>query len=342
MINKVFKKFVLLLGFFSFVTLLAFGQDQEIEKFIGTWMSDGRVEFTIKAQGEFIALEAPASPKVTTEFKNVQVKDGKLTFEKIFSRKDGTPSPYGDHYYFEIREDSDGIMMQRLSSTPSFEQASDHVLVKESDYPSLPNIEEIKKSKLQNASKQDNAINIMEVVLFLNANQSNNGYATFKADHDKKNLRYFDKNGKVFEESYIDENNDIVTKKYDQNGNVISESKITQAFIEESINNESDYDRETKRVAKVALNKLAIAAENYKATHAGLYPNDARELQEKTPDLEKDYCNEGMKFYKIICEFRGDGYTLTARPRYFDMNPGNLTYRMTTGKVLEEIDPGKR
>jgi hypothetical protein len=74
----------------------------------------------------------------------------------------------------------------------------------------------------------------------------------------------------------------------------------------------------------------------------GKYPTDVMELLGKTSDLPRDYCDEGMEQYKFSCEFRADGYTLTATPRFFKDNPGNLTYRMITGKVLEEIDPGKQ
>lgn len=51
--------------------------------------------------------------------------------------------------------------------------------------------------------------NIMEIILFLNANQANNGSASFKADRDKKTLEYFDQDGQLMEKSYINENNDI-------------------------------------------------------------------------------------------------------------------------------------
>ncbi len=74
------------------------------------------------------------------------------------------------------------------------------------------------------------APNIMEVILFLSVNQDDNG-AGFKVDHGKKMITYFDEEGRVIEESYLDEHNNIISKKYDQEGKIISEMKITEASV---------------------------------------------------------------------------------------------------------------
>jgi hypothetical protein len=214
-------KKMLLFCFFFFLTPVVFGGNPEVEKFFGIWISDGRVQFIAKAQGDSIALEAPVTRGWITEFKDVQVKDGTLTFKKISTRKDGNPSPYGP-YYYKIREDADGIMWMWLSSKPSLENTSKILLVKlRNDIPETtspaPRRSAFGKAgddgKLLNkAAHSKDDVNIMEVILFLNANQARNGSASFKADREKKALQYFDAEGRIMEESYIDENNDIITK----------------------------------------------------------------------------------------------------------------------------------
>ena len=103
----------------------------------------------------------------------------------------------------------------------------------------------------------------MEVLLFLNANQANNGSASFKGDHDKKTLEYFDHDGRLMQKSYINENNDIVTQDYDQDGKIISESKITEASILAQ-NKEWKDDHKNKEVPRLTskFSILAKAAEH--------------------------------------------------------------------------------
>ena len=129
-LNVKFPTKIFILGLFLFNTQIGFGQNPEIQKFIGTWMRDGRVVLIIKAQGDILALESPTSAKSEIQFNNVQVKNGKLTFEKNFTKKDGSIG----RYYFEMSEDPDGIMMDQLSSTPSFEKATAQTLIKLENY----------------------------------------------------------------------------------------------------------------------------------------------------------------------------------------------------------------
>ncbi|GEM_PF-3993489 len=44
----------------------------------------------------------------------------------------------------------------------------------------------------------------------------------------KSVVKFFDKDGKLIEERYADENKDVVLKKYNENGEVISEDKMTE------------------------------------------------------------------------------------------------------------------
>ena len=83
----------------------------------------------------------------------------------------------------------------------------------------------------QSPSGSETKPNVMEVMLFLSANALPEGAASSKADHDKKILQYFDKDGQLVKESYLDQNNAIVTKKYDKAGKVISEIKLTEKEV---------------------------------------------------------------------------------------------------------------
>lgn len=188
----------------------------------------------------------------------------------------------------------------------------------------------------QNATSPKKS-NIMEVILFLNANQSNNGSASFKADHDKKTLEYFDQDGRLMEKSWINESNDIVSQKYDKNGKVISESKITEASIL-AMNKKTEDDHKSKEVPGLMskLSVMAKAAEHYAADHEGLFPQKMTDLVTTNPPyLTECFCDDRNPTYQIVCDVNETGYTFKAN----SMWPHLESYIMTNGEKLETVPP---
>ena len=69
-LNAKFLGKVWILVFFLFNTRIGFGQNPEVEEFIGTWMRDGRVVLIVKAQENFLVLESPSSAQSEMKFDN--------------------------------------------------------------------------------------------------------------------------------------------------------------------------------------------------------------------------------------------------------------------------------
>lgn len=182
-------------------------------------------------------------------------------------------------------------------------------------------------------------LNIMEVVLFLNSNQANNGSASLKADYEKKTLQYFDQEGKLMEESHIDANNDIVTKKFDPDGNVILEIKITEESILDEIK-KSQTDHKEKEVPelKSKLTILAKSAEHYAQDHDGHYPKQMQDLVNANPPyLTECFCDDQNPTYKIVCDINETGYKFKAKSLW----PHHESYLMTNGEKLETLPPDR-
>ena len=179
--------------------------------------------------------------------------------------------------------------------------------------------------------------NIMEVILFLDANQANNGSASFKADPDKKTLEYFDQDGRLMEKSWINENNDIVSKKYDKDGKIISESKITEASILAMIQKTQD-DHKNNEVPEMTskLSVMAKAAERYAHEHEGRFPQKMNDLVSVNPPyLTECFCDEKNPTYRIVCDINETGYKFKANSLW----PHLESYVMTNGEKLAMVPP---
>lgn len=191
-----------------------------------------------------------------------------------------------------------------------------------------------------NVYAQDNTAlpnkpNIMEVMLFLNANQANNGSASFKADHEKKTLQYFDKEGQLIEEAYIDGNNDIVSKKYTKDGKVISETKITyQSVIGNLQQNENDHEQKVIPELISKLSTLSKAAESYARANNGRFPKQMKDMINSNPPYLTDCpCDFQTPSYMIVCDVNEAGYKFKAN----SMWPHLESYVMSNGEKLEVI-----
>ena len=179
--------------------------------------------------------------------------------------------------------------------------------------------------------------NIMEGILFLNANQANNGSASFKADPDKNTLEYFDQDGRLMEKSWINENNDIVSQEYNKNGKVISESKITEAFILARMQElQDDYKNKEVPEMRSKLSIMARAAERYAQNHAGHFPKQMKDLVTANPPyLTKCFCDDENPTYRIVCDINETGYKFKANSLW----PHLESYVMTNGEKLATVPP---
>ncbi len=189
----------------------------------------------------------------------------------------------------------------------------------------------------QNNSAVSQKPNVMEMILFLNADQANNGSASLKADHEKKTLQYFDQDGKLMEESHIDSNNDIVTKKFDKDGKVVSEIKITEESILGRVKKTQD-DHKDKEVPELTskLSVLAKAAERYAKDHDGHFPQQMKDLVTTNPPyLTECFCDDKNPTYRIVCDVNETGYKFKANSLW----PHLESYVMTNGEKLEKIPP---
>ncbi len=179
--------------------------------------------------------------------------------------------------------------------------------------------------------------NIMEVILFLNANQANNGSASFKADHDKKTLEYFDQDGRLIEKSYINESNDIVTQKYDKEGGIISETKITEESI--LAQNKKRKDDHKNKVVPGLIAKLSVmakAAERYAKDHDGRFPQQMNELVgAQPPYLSECFCDDQTPTYRIVCDINEAGYHFKANALWSHLE----SYVMVNGEKLTTVPP---
>jgi len=191
----------------------------------------------------------------------------------------------------------------------------------------------------QESSAPENPLNIMELVLFLNANRLIDGAASFEADPETKTLRYFDEDGRLMEESYIDENNDIVNKKYDKEGQMVSEIKITEESIMGGVNDAAvRHEQVAVPEAKAILQELSDAAESYARENQGNYPREITDLTEAEPPyLDQNYCNTHPNTsYIIYCTLGAEGYEFKALS-YWSHRRSD-TYIMKTGGILERRD----
>ena len=88
--------------------------------------------------------------------------------------------------------------------------------------------------------------NIMYVVCFLNAQMSADNESSCEADKEKKAFRCFNEDGQLIRERYLDENNDCVEQKYDTEGKVISEIRLTEESIKNMLKRRNEKLREKK------------------------------------------------------------------------------------------------
>ncbi len=191
----------------------------------------------------------------------------------------------------------------------------------------------------KNETKLEEQPNIMELVLFLNANQAKNGAASFKADHEKKTLQYFDADGRLIEEAYIDANNDIVSKTYTKDGKVLKEDKLTEASILAGIDQaQADHNQKDVPQIKAILQAYSTAAENYAKAHQGTYPRKMVDLTGATPPyLNTCSCDETIEMYRIQCELHDKGYKFMAKSIW----PQYESYVISTGEKMEVKQPGE-
>ena len=191
----------------------------------------------------------------------------------------------------------------------------------------------------QNNIDASKKMNVMELILFLNANQSNNGYADIKTDYEKKTLQYFDKEGRMIEESYIDENNDIVSREFDKDGKVVFENKITEASVMAQ-QKQLQKDHEEKVVPEIIskLSVMARAAESYAKNYQGQFPKTMKELIETNIlDAADCTCDSRTPEYQVICNLNESGYTFKANAMW----PHLESYAVSPGEKLDVIKAGK-
>lgn len=177
----------------------------------------------------------------------------------------------------------------------------------------------------------------MEMVLFLNANQANNGSASFKADHENKALQYFDEDGILIEESYIDSNNNMIKKKFDKDGGVISETKITEESILDAAKNTQD-DHKKREVSELTskLSILAKTAERFVKDHDGRFPQQMKDLVAASPPyLTECFCDEENPTYRIVCDINETGYKFKANSLWSHLE----SYIITNGEKIKILPP---
>ncbi len=177
-------------------------------------------------------------------------------------------------------------------------------------------------------------LNIMEVVLFLNANMGMpEGSDRMEADREHESLRYYSKDGRLVEEHHLDEQNTIVSTTYGPDGSVKSVNRITEASIRGGVEEtQRRHDQEEGPAVREAVEKHAQAAEAYAKAHGGAYPIRMQELtQSEAPYLGKCLCDQEINMYHIICDLENGGYRFTARSLW----PQYESYVITTGDHVE-------
>lgn len=191
----------------------------------------------------------------------------------------------------------------------------------------------------QESNENQNNLNMMEIILFLNANQLPEGAESFKVDKEKKLRQYFDKDGLLIEEGYITADNNIISKKYDKEGEVISETVITEKALLESQNRAQPYhSQNVVPEIESTLQALSKAAETFAKDHNNNYPDSMRNLTEPNPPyLDECTCDQSIKMYRILCELNSSGYSFIAHSIWEHKE----SYAITTGSKWEVKKPGE-
>ena len=135
------------------------------------------------------------------------------------------------------------------------------------------------------------------------------------------------------EESHIDSNNNIISKKYDKAGQIASESKITPDDIMGMADlAQIHHEEQDVPVIKSTLQTLSTAAESYAKAHNGSYPVQMKNLTEANPPyIDQDYCGKDIQMYFFKCDLSPEGYTFTAKSLW----PQYESYVIKTGGLLE-------
>ncbi|EFK96609.1 peptidase M56 BlaR1 [sediment metagenome] len=111
-------------------------------------------------------------------------------------------------------------------------------------------------------TEQEATNTAMTMILFLNCNQLPPGMASYKSDFEKKLVQYFDDKGTLREERSLDDNNALVFKVYDENGNITQEKKITQNEMMDSFGPGSPYDQKRKTDFQKDIDSLMSEIKN--------------------------------------------------------------------------------
>lgn len=115
----------------------------------------------------------------------------------------------------------------------------------------------------------------IESRLFYSTNHLPEEAVSFDADREKKNVQYFDKDGLLVLEEYVDGNNDLVRKKYNKNREILSSFKTTK--------------KSGKEVTQVFNKDGLLTGERYfegMTLFSKEYDKDGKVISEKKMDMQ--------------------------------------------------------
>ncbi len=190
-----------------------------------------------------------------------------------------------------------------------------------------------------NTSEAGQKFDRMEFVLFYNANHLPKGMSTYKVDRDQKKVQYFDADGHLREERVLDMQKNIVSKKFNPQGDLVSETVVTEQDVNRSGQESQKYGKEVVEPKVQALiQKLAQAAENYAKKHSGQYPVNMTDLTKSAPAyLDTCECDQNKDMYYIRCNLKEDGYTFIAHSIWSHKE----SFVISTGGQLQTKKPGE-
>ena len=90
----------------------------------------------------------------------------------------------------------------------------------------------------------------MEMILFLNCDRLPPGMASYKADRGKKLVQYFDEQGLLRQERFLDKNNTLVFRTYDGKKNITEEKRIPLKLLINNFGPDSQYAKKLKAEEK--------------------------------------------------------------------------------------------
>ena len=197
----------------------------------------------------------------------------------------------------------------------------------------------ITRSAIAGERSTEERPNMMEIVLFLNANMLPAGAARSEIDWEHKSVKYFDAAGRLMEDHRLTPENVIMSRKFDAAGRVISETKLTESGIQKSMKwAQNDHEQNIVPKLKTILQTLSTAAERYAKDHQGRYPQRMQQLTgAQPPYLNACICHNVFNMYLIECDLRGPGYRFAARAIWSQEE----SYVISTGGQFSTKPPGE-